>query len=257
MGRSLGYHDSDELDRPELNKCPDCQCFFATEECPLCGKICPEEFRAGNRAKVKPPKKGRNSSGRVQFINWYHSWWFILLMLYFMPIVGLVLFFTSPHSKKSKIIAGAIVVALYALGLAVTLGGGLWGLFEDVPVNDRISREEYVAKCEEIDVEAYYRNPYDEGRYLTMELEVLERVADPYVDIYDSNGGETYYRCRSLDSSGIEIYVQDYNLGEKVNFLPGDRIRIFGESGGMTSLYWEQYPRELPCIRMAYAEIVE
>ena len=57
MGRSLGYFDSDELDRPELNKCPDCECYFASEECPLCGKICPENFRAGNRAPVKKPKK--------------------------------------------------------------------------------------------------------------------------------------------------------------------------------------------------------
>ena len=90
MGRSLGYYDSDELDRPELNKCPDCECFFASDECPLCGKICPEEMRAGNRAKVKPPKKRKNSSGRVQFIPWYHSWWFILLMMYFMPIAGII-----------------------------------------------------------------------------------------------------------------------------------------------------------------------
>ena len=34
MGRSLGYHDSDELDRPELNKCPDCECYFASEDLP-------------------------------------------------------------------------------------------------------------------------------------------------------------------------------------------------------------------------------
>ena len=31
MGRNLGYFDSDELDRPELNKCPECECYFATE----------------------------------------------------------------------------------------------------------------------------------------------------------------------------------------------------------------------------------
>ena len=29
MGRMLGAHDSSELDRPDLNKCPDCRCFFA------------------------------------------------------------------------------------------------------------------------------------------------------------------------------------------------------------------------------------
>ena len=126
MGRDLGYFDSDELDRPELNKCPDCECYFATEACPLCGKICPEEMRAGNRARVKPPTKRRgNSTGRVQFIEWYHSWWFILLMLYIFPVAGIILFFTSPHSKKSKIIVACVVLGIYALLAGLTLGSGL------------------------------------------------------------------------------------------------------------------------------------
>ena len=110
MGRSLGYFDSDELDRPELNKCPDCECYFASEECPLCGKICPENFRAGNRAPVKKPKKKKNSSGRVQFIPWYHSWLFIIIMLFIQPVIGIILFFTSPYSAKAKITTAALVI---------------------------------------------------------------------------------------------------------------------------------------------------
>ena len=58
MGRMLGAFDDDvELDRPDLNKCPDCNCFFAGDNCPICGKVCPEHMRAGNRAPVKPQKK--------------------------------------------------------------------------------------------------------------------------------------------------------------------------------------------------------
>ena len=38
MGKLLGAHDSYELDRPDLNKCPDCGCFFDGDNCPLCGK---------------------------------------------------------------------------------------------------------------------------------------------------------------------------------------------------------------------------
>ena len=68
MGRMLGSYDSDELDRPDLNKCPDCGCFFAQDECPLCGKPCPEEMRAGNRKAVKV-KKTKAGSERVSFIN--------------------------------------------------------------------------------------------------------------------------------------------------------------------------------------------
>ena len=115
MGRMLGAFDGrEELDRPDLNKCPDCECFFAGETCPLCGKVCPEEMRAGNR---KPPKKQRRlrsgSNGRVTFVEWYHSWWFIVLMMIFIPIAGIVLLITSPHRTRSKIIFVVIFVVLY------------------------------------------------------------------------------------------------------------------------------------------------
>ena len=111
MGKLLGAHDSEELDRPDLNKCPDCRCFFAGDNCPLCGKKCPEEMRAGNRAKVKPQKKRSTpNSGRVTFVSWYHSWLFIILMMFIMPVVGIILLCTSPHSMKSKIIVVVSIV---------------------------------------------------------------------------------------------------------------------------------------------------
>ena len=93
MGRMLGSFDpEDELDRPDLNKCPDCGCYFATDNCPLCGKVCPPEMRAGARVEPKKRRKRRAGSGRVQFIPWYHTWWFILLMMFWMPPVGIILF---------------------------------------------------------------------------------------------------------------------------------------------------------------------
>ena len=255
MGRMLGYHDSDELDRPELNKCPDCQCFFSTEECPLCGKICPEEFRAGNRAKVKTPKRKRGSSGRVQFIPWYHSWWFILLMLYFMPIVGIILFFTSPHSKKSKIIAALVVVGIYLLTIALTYGW-LWGLINNgaFSVNDDITREEYVELCEDMGMEEYHRNVYDTGRYVTMELTVIEKLVEPH-DGYEPGG--TYYRCRSAHGGELEIYVRECSLDRKTNYLPGDVIRVYGESSGEGVVIQGATTTEmLPILRMAYSELI-
>lgn len=254
MGRSLGYHDSDELDRPELNKCPDCECYFAADTCPLCGKVCPEEFRAGNRAKVKPPKKKKNSSGRVQFIPWYHSWPFILIMLCLMPIVGVILFFTSPHSAKSKIIAAAVVIGIYALLVGLTIGSGLLGTFFEKPeVNDKLSRAEYTARCEKTDVVSFYRDAYDEGRYLTLDLEVMERLTEHSVDVYDVGG--TFYRCRSAEGGELNIFIKDCNLEKKSNFLPGDKIRVWGESGGMMSvLQGYDMTEELPCLYMAYCE---
>ena len=60
MGADLGFFAEDrERDFPELNKCPDCETFFADANCPICGKECPEEFRAGNRKPIKQKKRRR------------------------------------------------------------------------------------------------------------------------------------------------------------------------------------------------------
>lgn len=246
MGRSLGYFDSDELDRPELNKCPDCECYFATEECPLCGKICPEAFRAGNRAKVKPPKKRSNSSGRVQFIPWYHTWWFILIMMYFMPIAGIVLFFTSPHSKKSKIIAASIVVGIYLiLGVVTLLSSGLLGLFfEDPPVNDRISREEYVELCEPMTPEEFFRNAGQEGMYVTMDLEVTSISVDNNMKAYE---------CYGIGGRSVVVYVVDYSLDSNKVYMAGDMLRVYGECAGLVTL---DDGTTVPVLYMAYGELI-
>ncbi len=114
MGRMLGAFDNpQELDRPDLNKCPDCECFFAGENCPLCGKTCPEEMRAGNRKPPKKVKKRRsNNNGRVIFVEWYHSWLCIILATLFNPLIGIILLLTSPHRTKHKVI---FVICLAAL----------------------------------------------------------------------------------------------------------------------------------------------
>ena len=254
MGRDLGYFASEELDRPELNKCPDCECFFATDECPLCGKVCPEEMRAGNRAAVKKPKKQKNSSGRVQFIPFYHTWWFMLVVFLFSRIAGLILFLTSPYSKKSKIIAASVVVGAYAL-LFVLGSGWLWSLMDRPLVNDDISREEYVQLCEPMSVEDFYRYANDTGRYVSMELIVLEKCVDHSEDVYDI--GATYYRCRDLSGGELIVYVWDCNLGTPLQFLPGDMIRVYGESAGtMSFVKGSGYTEALPCLYMAYSELI-
>ena len=126
MGRMLGAFDpNDDLDRPDLNKCPDCGCYFAQLHCPLCGKECPEEMRAGNRKRKKRKKTRRGSSGRVTFVEWYHSWWFIVLMLLWVPLGGIILLITSPHKTRLKIllIALCIVYSIVSSNLLFYLMG--------------------------------------------------------------------------------------------------------------------------------------
>ena len=146
MGRFLGAYDGEEIDRPDLNKCPDCGCFFAADNCPLCGKTCPEEFRAGNRKPVKKKKtKGNSSSRTVTFMEWYHSWWVIILALIFFPIMGIILLLTSPHKKSLKIgfAAAAVawgIISYFGLGNII---GKITGML-DKPVDNTLSREEYM-----------------------------------------------------------------------------------------------------------------
>ena len=246
MGRDLGYFASEELDRPELNKCPDCECYFATEECPLCGKLCPEEMRAGNRAAVKKPKKQKNSSGRVQFIPWYHTWWFIILMFYVMPVAGIILFFTSSHSKKSKIIAASIVVGAYVLlGVVTLLSTGLWELFfPKSPVNDDISRAEYVQLCESMTPEEFFRNAGQEGKYVTMDLEVT------YINASD---GMTAYECYGIGGDSVVVCVVDYSLDSNKVYMAGDMIRVYGECAGLITF---DDKSTAPVLYMAYSELI-
>ena len=177
-------------------------------------------------------------------------------MLYIFPIVGIILFFTSPHSKKSKNIVGCVVGGIYMLFLA------LWmGIFyfsgEDAVVNDSITKEEYVERCEPMTVEQFYRNAYDnEGAYITLDVVVVERLTESSLDVYDQPTVSTYYRCRSANGGIVEIFIGDCNLEKQTNYLPGDRLRVYGEGGGMISVWQEDYTftDELPCLYMAYCE---
>lgn len=248
MGRMLGAHDSDELDRPDLNKCPDCRCFFDGDNCPLCGKLCPEEMRAGNRAKVKPPKKRRGDSGRVTFIAWYHSWICIILALIFSPIIGIILLATSPHKKSQKI---AVIAVGAAWLLLSTFGiGAIINLF-DQPVNTYLSREEYIEKCEDIIGEEFFRNPEShKDEYLKMTLTIKKKTSD-YEGIYNDEKYTSYYICETED--GFEIMVRDCSQDGKHNFLKGDKITVYGEGGGNRTIYDANYePYIAPCLNGAY-----
>lgn len=250
MGRMLGYFDSDELDRPELNKCPECECYFASEECPLCGKVCPEHMRAGNRAPVKPPKKRRNSSGRVQFIPWYHTWWFILIMMFVMPVAGIVLFFTSPYSKKAKII-GAVVGVLYFVLIYMGVGWTLLDMaFSEDPVNDGLSREAYMETCQVMGAEEFYRMADNEDAYVCLTLTVKEVMTDQYSEKENA----TYYLCASSDDA-VTILVRDCRIDGGGRLLSGDVIRVYGEGDGDATIY-PDFERAVtaPCLNMAYSE---
>ncbi len=257
MGRMLGeYDDTLQLDRPDLNKCPDCKCFFAGDSCPICGKPCPENMRAGNRAPERAPRR-YGSNQRTVFVEWYHSWWFIALMMFVSPIIGIVLLLTSPHKKSHKIAAvsvGVVLLVISSIG-STSILNRIWGAFDE-PVDTSLTREEYIAACESVSAEDYYRNADGYmGAYVSMTLEVVEKFTDEDGYYYDEEY-TTYYMCCDRSGGLYQIMIRDCQQDVAQNFIAGDVITVYGEGAGNCTIYDLQYlPHEAPCIYVAYAVI--
>ncbi len=262
MSNSLGYFSDDQArDYPELNKCPDCETFFADETCPLCGKLCPEEFRAGNRAPVKQTKYNRPSgNGRVQFIPWYFSTWFIVLMMFVQPIVGLILVWMGPWRKVWKIVATVVLILPY-IGVYLLVGlGFLFGILfpEEIPFDLDIPQAEYCEMCEEIDVEQLYRRVESYlGEDVTLTLTVKEVIYDSYSD--GASDYLTYYLATYTAENGrtYEFLMHDYRQGDPVRLVMGDTVTFYGKVYGEASVYRENGSVTAPSVDFLYARLLE
>ncbi len=261
MGKMMGAFedDNDMLDRPDLNKCPDCGCFFAQDNCPLCGKPCPEEMRAGNRAAPKKQKyKYDNGYRTVMFVDWYHRWWFIALMAFVFPLAAIVLLITSPYKKKQKIIAVVVavlysIITTFALPFIVSLLNR-----PQEPVDTSLTKEEYIAACQTIAPETFYRSPtaYTD-KFVSMTLEVKSSFTEADSYYYNYN---VYYVCSAEDASGntFDIIIRDCLQENPRNFISGDILTVYGEGAGNVTVHDTEYiPHSAPCINMAYAENVK
>ena len=259
MGRMLGSTGGDELDRPDLNKCPDCQCYFAGLNCPLCGKLCPEEMRAGNRKPVKVKTHRNTGNGRVTFVEWYHSWWFIVLMMFVMPIMGIILLLTSPHERWKKVLL-AVIAVIYLV--ASTFGiGAIWSAVTrmwDHPVNADLPKEEYLAACTEVSAEQFYRayGEYEDD-YVKLRLKVVGKGV--YLDSFYYASDDIYYVCTSEDRPEITILVRSCLLDGETMLIAGDVITVYGEAKDLASVYVDATDTYVdgPLVNMAYVTLEE
>ncbi len=240
MGAPLGYFSEDtQNDFPELNKCPDCETFFQSLTCPLCGKVCPEEMRAGNRKPVKQKKSRRsNGSGRVTFEPWYHNLWFIIVMLLVVPLVGLILLWQSSRSKGWKIGLSLVVAAPYILSAVLTVIGFFAGWFgsSKAPFSDVPPIEEYAEICVQADAEAYYRSPATyAGQDIMLELTVVSKQRVETADVYDY---ADYYECKTeVNGKELRFWIWDCRAESgAINLAPGDRITVYGTAVGFESV---------------------
>ena len=253
----------DERDYPELNKCPDCETFFASNNCPLCGRECPESMRAGNRKRIKEKKNPtyeKHSSGRVQFVPWYYSTWFIILMLVVQPIIGLILAWTGPWKRGGKLLATVILLLPYILG---GLFGIVWGLAMNIltdytlPVNTEISQEEYVALCEELPAETVWRQADSlTEKYVTMTLTVEAVWEDEYA-YYTDYAYPRYFECTVTEEGETYTFLlHDFRRSAGVNLREGDVITVWGQIGGNETISNTAVGSMThPCINILYLEL--
>ena len=253
------FNKDDDLERLDMNKCPDCECFFLQDNCPICGKECPEEMRAGKRAPVnKKENLIKNKSTEVVFVDWYHHWWFIILMLFVFPIVGIILLATSPHKKPIKVVVITVaVIYLFVSSYGVSnLVGQFTSLF-DKPVNTSLSKDEYIALCDDISPKEFYRAAENyKDKFVSMTLTVSNKFTDNQG--YYNGNYTLYYICHDANGGEFEIMLRDCIQDDTQNFIRGDIITVYGEGDGNCMVYdTDYYTHTAPCINVAYAVLVK
>ena len=256
MGTPMGYFSEDrERDYPDLNKCPDCETFFESLNCPICGKVCPEEMRAGNRkpVKVKKQRYSPRGNGRVEFVPWYLSTWFIILMLFLQPVIGIILMWMSDWRKPAKVIL-TVLMLLYFFGQFVmfTTVDLINSIFfpEKIPVDTKLTREEYVESCEELSAETVYREANARvGEFVALTVTVQGVWDDGYAYNTDYT---TYLEC-AVEENGRtwSFLIRDYR-DDGVNLAVGDVITVYGQIGGNVSIYAGDREKSGPSINMLY-----
>lgn len=259
MSAPLGFFSDNQRDFPDLNKCPDCETFFADLYCPLCGKECPEEMRAGNRKplKVKKRRATGNNSGRVQFVPWYFSTWFIIIMLFTMPIVGLILLWLGYWKKSWKIIVTVLLVVANVILPIVSAVLVHWMVFkngvDDIPVDLTLSKAEYINACPESTAEEIYRNAVQkEGEFvnLTLKIKGIWENEDEYVS-------NIYYECYIEENEKTwQFLVRDWRQEDLTNLTVGDVITVYGQVGGNKTISnYTAGTLSAPCINMLYLDL--
>ena len=106
---------------------------------------------------------------------------------------------------------------------------------EEQPVVSQMSREEFVASCEEIPYKTLARNPEDYvGSHIKLTVKVSQIVQGGLFD-----DGE-YYRVYTNDDSnmwfGDEYFMYDFRPTKDIRILQDDILTVYAECSGTTTI---------------------
>ena len=125
--------------------------------------------------------------------------------------------------------------------------GDLLNAFTGSSSYSDLSREEYIAICKDISLEAICKYPDDfVGKAITLELIVYEKVAQD---------GQVYYACS--DEEGEHALLVRDRVADGSDISTGDVIVIYGECAGDWTLNAEIGSLDVVIINMFYYDVVE
>ena len=120
-----------------------------------------------------------------------------------------------------------------------------------------ISKEDYIALCEEVDYKTLARNPDEhigDNVYMTVKIEQILQGG-----WFDDN---QYYRVYTGDEYGLyyndEYFMYDFRVDDNMKLLQDDIIKVYGEFAGMEEVKraLSGTKEEVPAIKAKYIELV-
>ena len=164
-----------------------------------------------------------------------------------------------PFAKKQKrrISEATLLGSAFVFGGIGSIIGTVTEWFDPL-VDTSLTKEQYLAKCQAVSVEEFYRSADEyNDKFVTMTLTVQEIIVDG--DAYYTNDKcITYYICTGIDGTRFEILARNCIQDGIKNLAVGDTVIVYGEGAGNITVYDMEYtPHSAACINVAYVSLVK
>lgn len=231
-------------------KCPECgkEVSDKADKCPNCGY--PLHIPTTSQTQQMPQQEKKKKSNLGLDI-------LIAILLFIMPLapIGIIIMWVKkvPQSKGTRIVATIVFGFLFLVWLfgsaksnsEGTESKGTQTKIEEYKTTEtatpngaktiEISKEEFIASCEEISYKTLARTPDDyKGKRIKLTVKISQIIQGGFLD-----NGE-YYRAYTNDEydfwSGDEYLIKDTRNNKDVKILQDDILIVYGEFDGTRTM---------------------